>query len=223
MSSGNRNIETKYSYKDDWNIIYSSHYKGLYALPWLEASFEKDLLDFVATLPKDAKIIDIACGDGAFCEHLASNGFNNVLGIDVSDEIIKRHREKFNGSGVRYEVMDFFDLPDDEVYDVVFCKLLLHHIQPEDECRFLREINSIVNPKGGLLFFSFLKSPESHDGPFLPRESYFTKRHNVIMYNPSYVKKTLKDMGVGQLIKEGSYIMSNKSYRDEYQVLIYKK
>ena len=59
----------KYSYKNDWNNIYSSHYKGLYVLPWLGANFDEDLISFVDNLPKDAKIIDIACGDGALCEY----------------------------------------------------------------------------------------------------------------------------------------------------------
>lgn len=212
----------KYSYKNDWNNIYSSHYKGLYVLPWLGANFDKDLISFVDNLPKDAKIIDIACGDGALCEYLSSHGFTNVLGIDVSDEIISRHQEKINKPGIRYEVMDVFDLPDDEVYDVVICRLLLHHIRPEDERRLLLELNTIINPNGGSLFFSFLKPPLT-TAPFVERDSYFTKEHNVVMYNPEYVKRTLAEIGVGNLVKEGEYVMSNDYYRDEYQVLIYKK
>lgn len=218
-----RNTNRKYSYKDDWNNIYFSHFDGKYVLPWLGAHIEGDLLDFVSTLPKDAKVIDIACGDGAFCEYLSSVGFHDVLGIDVSDEIIKRNQEKYRCSGVKYEVIDVFDMPDNEVYDVVFCKLLLHHIKPEDEELFLNEINSIVRSHGGLLFFSFLKPPMVTQKPFLPRDSYFTKEHDVIMYNPEYVKKALEKIGAGKLVREGGYVMSNKYYRDVYQVLIYKK
>lgn len=212
----------RYSYKDDWNKIYSSHYKGVYVLPWLGATLEKDLVSFVNNLPRESKIIDIACGDGAFCEYLSSQGFKNVLGIDVSDEIISRNQGKLKSSGVKYEVMDVFDLPDDEVYDVVFCKLLLHHIQPDDEELFLSEINGMVKSDGGLLYFSFLKASNTSD-PYVERKSYFTKDHNVIMYNPDYVKKSLEDLGMGALVTEGEYVMSNEYYRDEYQVLIYKK
>ena len=212
----------KYSYKDDWNYIYSSHYKGVYVLPWLGAEFDDDLIRFVSGLPTDAKIIDVACGDGSFCEYLASRGFQNVLGIDVSDEIISRNKERMKGKGIRYEVMDFFDLPDNEVFDVVFCKLLLHHIQPEDEVRFLNEIVSFVRPNGGLLFFSFLKTSNTTT-PFIERKSYFTKAHKVIMYNPEYVKNSLSNLGLRELLKEGEYILSNDKYRDEYQVLIYRK
>lgn len=222
MSHRKSSRRRRYSYKDDWNNIYSSHYKGVYVLPWLGAKFDDCLISYVNSLSRDLKIIDIACGDGSFCEFLAQRGFRNVLGIDVSDEIISRNKEKLKNSGVRYEVMDVFDLPDDEAYDVVFCKLLLHHIQPDDEEHFLTEINSIVKPNGGQLYFSFLKTPKTTE-PFIERKSYFTQEHNVIMYNPEYVKKSLADLGFGQLIKEGQYVMSNDYYRDEYQVLIYMK
>lgn len=212
----------KYSYKDDWNNIYSSHYKGLYVLPWLGADFDDDLVSFVNSIPKDSSIIDIACGDGAFCEYLSNQGFSNVLGIDVSDEIISRHKERINKPGVRYKVMDVFDIPNDEEYDVVICRLLLHHIRPEDERRLLLELNDIIKPKGGLLFLSFLTPPQTTK-PFIERNSYFTKEHNVIMYNPDYIKKSLADICIGTLIKEGEYVMSNDYYKDEYKVLIYRK
>jgi 2-polyprenyl-3-methyl-5-hydroxy-6-metoxy-1,4-benzoquinol methylase len=213
---------SNYSYKNDWNKIYSSHYKGLYVLPWLGASFDDDLISFVENLPRNSRIIDIACGDGALCDYLSSHGFTDVLGIDVSDEIISRHQDKINKPGIRYEVMDVFDLPDNQVFDVVICRLLLHHIRPDDEKRLLLELNSIINPNGGMLFFSFLVPPRT-TAPYIERKSYFTDEHNVVMYNPEYVKQTLKEIGVGELIKEGEYVMSNDFYSDEYQVLIYKK
>lgn len=222
MNHRKKSQQNRYSYKDDWNKIYSSHYRGEYVLPWLGAVFDNDLIQYVNSLSKNLHIIDIACGDGSFCEYLAQLGFHDVLGIDVSDEIISRNKVKFKNSGVRYKVMDFFELPDNDVYDVVFCKLLLHHIRPEDEERFFTEINNIVRPNGGQLYFSFLKT-NKYSEPFTVRKSYFTRDHDVIMYNPEYVKNLLSNIGLGELIKEGAYVMSSECYQDEYQVLIYQK
>lgn len=210
-----------YSYKRDWNQIYTSHFDGLYNLPWLGVNFEKELIEFIDSIPRDARIIDIGCGDGSLCKHLASLGFTDVLGIDVSDLLISRVKES-NQSGAVFQVMDAFDLPDDEKYDVVFCRLLLHHMVPIDKLRLLKKLNAILKPDGGLLYLSFLSSYQSKL-PFKERPSYFTKKHRVMMYNPQHVKDTLRDLGLSKPEKEGQLEIVKGQYREQYHLLIYKK
>lgn len=210
-----------YSYKRDWNQIYTSHFDGLYNLPWLGVNFEKELIEFIDSIPRDARIIDIGCGDGSLCKHLASLGFTDVLGIDVSDLLISRVKES-NQSGAVFQVMDAFDLPDDEKYDVVFCRLLLHHMVPIDKLRLLKKLNAILKPDGGLLYLSFLSSYQSKL-PFKERLSYFTEEHRVMMYNPQYVKDTLRDLGLSKPEKEGQLEVAIGQSHEPYHLLIYKK
>ena len=209
-----------YSYKNDWNEIYSNHLYGENSLPWLGIKIDTELNLFIDSIPRDASIIDIGCGDGSLCEHLASNGFTDVLGIDVSDLIIS-HVMASSTSGAQYRVLDVFDLSDDEKYDIVFCRWLLHHMIPTDKVRLLKKLNAILKP-GGKLYLSFL-STDLLEFPYKERVSHFTSEHRVMMYNPQHVKDTLQDMGLINLLHEGSHQIDNNKYPEKYYVLIYKK
>ena len=210
-----------YSYQRDWNNIYTSHFDGSFNLPWIGVNFEKDLIEFIDSIPPDARIIDIGCGDGSLCGHLANMGFTNVLGIDVSDLMISRVKSS-GQSAARYEVRNVFDLPDDDEYDVVFCRHLLHHMIPTDRERLLKKLNAILKPEGGLLYLSFLSIDQSETAT-KERASYFTLEHQVMMYNPQHIIEALRNLGLSTLIREGQHEIVKDPYCEQYHVLIYKK
>ena len=179
------------------------------------------LNEFLDTLDKSSKIIDVGCGSGRLCLHLMQTGFSQVTGIDVSEEVIKRASRRGRKAKACFKAIDLFDMSYESKFDVVFCQLLLHHILPNDEPLFIEKLHSIMVPDTGLLFLTFLKT----DNPVVTcteRESYFSKQHNVIMYNPEYVKESLRSSGLKEIIKEGDYTMPGKSKQFDYHIIICK-
>lgn len=58
-------------------------------------------------VPKTAKILDLGCGNGVTCVHLAQEGFNHVAGVDYSPDAIALSRklaEKHDAQGLTFEV-----------------------------------------------------------------------------------------------------------------------
>lgn len=66
---------------------------------------------FRELLPSAAKILDYGCGYGRTCSELTNAGYQNVIGIDISEEMIKRGRlsrcdldlRVFNGKSTGFE------------------------------------------------------------------------------------------------------------------------
>jgi SAM-dependent methyltransferase len=56
---------------------------------------------------EDGLVVDLGCGDGGWCAHLAEAGYG-ALGIDYSPAFIRRARGR--GSSARFEVGSFMDV-----------------------------------------------------------------------------------------------------------------
>lgn len=79
----------------------------------------------------NCKAIDIGCGNGELSEYLASNGAASVLGVDISERMIKlakRRSQKI--SEITYECCAFEDLILDECqYDLVVSSVAFHYVE----------------------------------------------------------------------------------------------
>lgn len=74
---------------------------------------------------KEAKILDIGCGEGRGLDALKERGFVNICGIDLSDEKLNKACEK----GHKVLNSDFHVLKEinDGEYDYIFCSHTLEH------------------------------------------------------------------------------------------------
>ncbi|MHA2052697.1 MAG: class I SAM-dependent methyltransferase [Candidatus Hodarchaeales archaeon] len=119
-------------------------------------------------------IIDMGCGDLTFWNHpiaqkiLKQKGFK-YLGIDISDEIIKRNQE-MHGIGFKriYPDMEFICSPahieiPKKSADVVFALDILFHIMNEDEFKMILEnISNYTNQF--LVIYTWHKNPFEKKG-----------------------------------------------------------
>ena len=57
-----------------------------------------------ALLPdlREARIVDLGCGFGWFCRWARQQGAADVLGVDVSDNMLERAQASTNDEGIRY-------------------------------------------------------------------------------------------------------------------------
>lgn len=80
--------------------------------------------------PKTLRLLEIGCGCGRMLRHLAEI-FGEVVGVDVSGEMIRQARERLSGVGnvQLYETsgVDFSDLPD-EHFDLILSAYVFQHV-----------------------------------------------------------------------------------------------
>lgn len=94
---------------------------------------------FLRTIPKDALIYDMGCGEGALVQEFRQNGYN-IHGMDIhyaSEWVVQRN---FLESG----------LPDQSV-DLILCLDVLEHLFFPDQEKALTEFARILKPGGRAL------------------------------------------------------------------------
>lgn len=97
--------------------------------------------------------LDVGCGVGRLTRALA-NEFTNVVGVDISDAMLKEARrlqaDRPNARFLRTPADDLGVLPDD-LFDLVFTKIVLQHLPSQQAIlRALAEMVRVLRP-GGLI------------------------------------------------------------------------
>lgn len=131
--------------RDDYNLI-----AGQFA-----STRKYNWGDFVAALntfhlQKDAKVLDLGCGNGRVYELLKDMGVQ-YYGLDISQELVKLAKKSVPKG--HFVVGDLLKTPyKDNEFDLIICMATLHHI-PSKSARndALREIYRITKPGGNIL------------------------------------------------------------------------
>lgn len=102
-----------------------------------------EIYDFMNDIPKGS-LLDIGCGAGHHSKDLAQRGYN-VTGIDISPNGLRQAVKirDINNLSIDFILGDIENIPfDDNVFDIAFCSLILHHF-PKRE-KLLREIARVT-------------------------------------------------------------------------------
>jgi ubiquinone/menaquinone biosynthesis C-methylase UbiE len=114
--------------------------------PYMAARL-KFLLDHV---PRNARVLDVGCGEGRFTAELARAG-RAVVGIDVAEEPLRRARARDGSIDVRLVAADG-ELPfEDCSFDAVWAGEVIEHVA--DTAGWLSEVRRVL-PSGGALVLS---------------------------------------------------------------------
>lgn len=140
--------------------------------------------------PLDARILDIGCGQGSLVALLASRGYRNVQGIDVSAEQIEAARRR-GVDGV--EQADLFDYLRERpaTFDTVIAIDLLEHFDKPDVLTVLDTIHDALVPGGALV----AQVPNAIS-PFGGRYLYGDLTHGTA-FTPRSVRQVLGATGYG--------------------------
>ena len=109
-------------------------------------------------LAQGDRVLDVGCGPGRLtrvvAERVRPNG--SVVGIDASEEMIRRARSRRGGDGIQFQVARAQDLPfGDAEFDALACTLVLHHVAGADRAEAVREMYRVLKPGGRLVIAEF--------------------------------------------------------------------
>jgi SAM-dependent methyltransferase len=100
---------------------------------------------------RERVVLDLGCGFGWFCRWAREQGASRVLGIDVSENMLKRARELTSDGGITYEKADLerVTLPS-TCFDLAYSSLALHYL--ENLPRVFAEVHDALVPGGSFIF-----------------------------------------------------------------------
>jgi ubiquinone/menaquinone biosynthesis C-methylase UbiE len=110
---------------------------------------ESDIYESVLQLD-GKRILDLGCGDGEKTIAIASNGKDRqLLGLEV-DMVQHKMNEKYNSSlNVSFQLGKAQKIPaEDNIFDVVFMFMSLHHVPVESMDAAFCEIHRVLKPEG---------------------------------------------------------------------------
>jgi len=104
------------------------------------------------SLKGNQNYLEVGCGNGHVCKHLARKYHLKVTGTDVDPEMIQFAREDIDDiPHIRFLEMDATKMPfEDNKFDIVLSFGVMHHIG--DWERALEEISRVLKPQGYLIF-----------------------------------------------------------------------
>jgi SAM-dependent methyltransferase len=101
------------------------------------------------------KILDLGCGEGYNSRIMAGMVAGSVVGVDVSDELIRfaKEKEEEDGLGIEYRVLDASDMKEAfeaGSFDVVVCFMAIMDIEKYKEV--ISEVARVLKPSGRFIF-----------------------------------------------------------------------
>lgn len=121
--------------RDELNKVYENWY-GVSRTRMNEA--------FLASLPKDIRILEVGCNTGMQLACLQSMGFTSLYGIELQEYAVQKAKDYTQGINVIHG--SAFDIPfKDKFFDLVFTSGVLIHIAPENLPKVFSEMYRCSN------------------------------------------------------------------------------
>ena len=133
------------------------------------------VVNSIQYLPKNAKVLDLGCGEGKDSFFLAKNNFN-VTAIDFSEEGIKKlnkfaKKEKLKIKTDVSNVKSY--LQDCEKFDAIFAMNVLQFIDEKNIFNVIKKIKSKTKPNGLNVIASFVAETPKQKKMVLSGGRYF--------------------------------------------------
>jgi demethylmenaquinone methyltransferase/2-methoxy-6-polyprenyl-1,4-benzoquinol methylase len=153
-----------------------------------------------------SKILDVATGTGKQAFAFAKKGYD-VIGIDLSEAMLKIANRKNKYANVKFEVADATNLPfKNNSFDVLCVSFALHDMPLNIREKVLKEMVRVTKPEGMIVIVDYAL-PENKIGRFLIY-------HLVRFYEREYYSKFIRSDLEALLRTSGIEI------KEELQVLL---
>ncbi len=171
-----KQFEEKFHLTEEWN--------------WWFVARRYTLVNLLKSTSKTSKILDVGCGGGPLLEELKKLGFENISGVDISDQAVEKCRNR----GLVVSKMDANELQFEEnTFDLLIVSDTLEHLEFDEKA--LQSFKCVLKP-GGKIFV------------FVPAYMFLWSEHDIIHHHfRRYTKSNLtqKMRKVGFTIQRGGY------------------
>lgn len=110
-----------------------------------DAAFIEALLT-LCPIPGGARIADIACGTGALFPFLLKAGPSEIVGVDISENMLLEASKKFSDPRIRLICGNFLDMEDASGFDLAFIYRAYPHFH--DKAAFAKKLSLLLKPGG---------------------------------------------------------------------------
>lgn len=113
-------------------------------------------------------VLDLACGSGYYTREIKKMGADKVVGVDISEEMIKIAEEENENLGIEYLVCNVSEMPKIGEFDLIIGSFLLHYSKTKEELKLMCN-NIFNNLKNRGKFIALNLNP---DDPLQPEETH---------------------------------------------------
>lgn len=131
--------------------FFSEYEKMPRSVKGLEAAGEWHVLKALLPELKNKSVLDLGCGFGWHCRYAREQQASSVIGVDISEKMLQKAREKTDDPAISYiqmpiEEIDFLN----GQFDVVLSSLAFHYIQSFREV--CKKVYDSLKPEGTFVF-----------------------------------------------------------------------
>ncbi len=169
-----------------------------------------------ADLAPGSVILDAGCGPGLVGEAFLEAG-HSVLGVDLSAEMVRKARRRFERFGTRAWARQgslYDDNPDfSNGFDASVSRYVLHHVaEPE---RFLRRQVDLLRPGGSLILCDHTTDPAPERAQWHQKLERLRDRTHTRNLSPGAVVDLFARVGLGQIrISEEAFALDFDEWFD---------
>ena len=155
----------------------------------LTTSYINSVKPILKKLPKDAKILEVGCGNGFVLKAIYDLGYKNVFGIEPSVDATSKSNSKIK----KNIVTDILKpgLFDKDSFDFIFFFQTLDHIP--DPNKFLKECYKLLKINCRILAFNH--NADSFSSKLLGEKSPIIDIEHTFLYGPETIKKIFEKIG----------------------------
>ncbi|KKI90166.1 SAM-dependent methyltransferase [Bacillus sp. SA1-12] len=137
--------------KYDDEIFFSKYEKMPRSVKGLKGAGEWHVLKELLPDLRDKSILDLGCGYGWHCRYAREQQASSVIGIDISEKMLQKAREKTDDPLISYMKLPIEDIHFSESqFDVVISSLAFHYIESfESICT---KVYDCLKPNGSFVF-----------------------------------------------------------------------
>jgi SAM-dependent methyltransferase len=179
-------------------------------LPWFRAEPEANLVAALESRGRPGRALDVGCGAGNFCVHLARRGWD-VTGIDILPQAVAMARALSEKEKLRFEVLqtDILSYAPERLFDLVYDSGCLHCMNGGGFAAYVRQLPTWLAPGGDYLLGHFGKRHAFDWRPVGPRRRTEATIEGALAPEFTLVRKETDEMRVplpiGPIVRGTSY------------------
>lgn len=149
-------------------------------------------LPLIESYPKDSSILELGCGRGYLLEYLRKNAFNNIKGIDISEEQIKIS----NAKGLDVEVASAIEFLTEnrKKFKIIFALDFVEHFYKDELIKLTEKIYESLDESGIFIFHT-----PNGQAIISPKVIYGDLTHITIL-TPNSAQQLLRAAGFRKII-----------------------